>query len=104
MTPAQVEQIVHIAAPPEVVWEFWTVPEQMCEWWGVSAELDARPGGIMMVTLDASGVMAGRYVELDQPRRLVFRFGWEPTPGAPSVAPESRSSRSRSNHTTAGQS
>lgn len=89
MTPAQVEQIVHIAAPPELVWEFWTVPERMCEWWGVSAELDARPGGMMRVTLDVGGVMAGRYVELDQPRRLVFRFGWEPEPGAPAVAPES---------------
>jgi FkbM family methyltransferase len=82
------EQIVHLAAPPEVVWELLTVPERTCEWWGISAELDPSPGGAIRVTLGDGAVIAGRYFALDRPRRLVFRFGWEPT-GAPDVAPES---------------
>jgi uncharacterized protein YndB with AHSA1/START domain len=89
VTAPQVELTVHIAAPPEAVWELWTVPERICEWWGIKAQLDPTPGGIMRVTLAVGGVMAGRYVELDQPHRLVFRFGWEATPGAPAVSPES---------------
>ena len=89
MNGPTLERTVHIAAPPEVVWEFWTVAERMCEWWGADAELDPTPGGTMRVTLGGGGVMAGRYVELDPPRRLVFRFGWEATAGAPVVPPES---------------
>lgn len=82
---------MHVAAPPEVVWEFWTVAERMCEWWGTSAQLDPTPGGMMRIRLAVGGVMAGRYVELERPHRLVFRFGWEPGPGAPAVPPESSS-------------
>jgi uncharacterized protein YndB with AHSA1/START domain len=34
-------------------------------------------------------VMLGEFVELEPYERLVFRFGWEPTDGAPVVAPAS---------------
>ena len=89
MNGAEVRQSIWIDATPEVVWEFWTDAASMCQWWGVQAELDPRPNGLMRLTLAVGGVMAGRYVELDRPHRLVFRLGWEQTPGAPPVAPES---------------
>jgi uncharacterized protein YndB with AHSA1/START domain len=33
------------------------------------------------------GVMRGEYVELVAHERIVFSFGWEPTDGAPAIAP-----------------
>ena len=49
-----VERIVHIAAPPETVYAFLTDPEKLVRWKGVSAELDARPGGIYRVDVRAA--------------------------------------------------
>ncbi len=40
-----VEETVRIAAPPEIVWRYWTDPVRLCAWRGVGAEVDARPGG-----------------------------------------------------------
>jgi len=84
-----VERTIRIAARPETVWRFWTDPERMCDWWGTSAELDPRPGGICLVMLGGSAVMRGEFVELVPYRRIVFTLGWEPGPGAPPVAPGS---------------
>jgi uncharacterized protein YndB with AHSA1/START domain len=84
-----VEQSLHIAAPPETVWRYWTEPERMCDWWGVAAQLDPQPGGLCRVEVAAGGVMRGEYVELVPHERIVFTFGWEATEGAPPVPPGS---------------
>ena len=84
-----VEQTVRIRARPETVWRFWTEPERICDWWGSAAELDPRPGGTCRVEVGGGGVMLGTYLELVPYERIVFSFGWEPTEGAPDVAPES---------------
>jgi uncharacterized protein YndB with AHSA1/START domain len=86
---AVVEQTVRIDARPETVWRFWTDPERMCQWWGAAAELDPRPGGTCIVEMGGGGVMRGEYVELVPHERIVFSFGWDPTEGAPDVAPGS---------------
>lgn len=86
-----VEQSVRIGASPETVWRYWTDPERMCDWWGAAAELDPRPGGICRVEMGGGPVMRGEYLELVPHERIVFSFGWEPSDGAPSIAPgESR--------------
>jgi TfoX/Sxy family transcriptional regulator of competence genes len=36
----------------------------MCDWWGVAAELDPRPGGTCRVELGGGPVMVGEYLEL----------------------------------------
>jgi len=84
-----VERTIRIGARPETVWRFWTDPERICDWWGASAELDPRPGGICLVMLGGNAVMRGEFVELVPYRRIVFTLGWEPAPGAPPVAPGS---------------
>ena len=61
----------------------------MCDWWGAAAELDPRPGGTCRVEMGGGPVMVGEYVELVPHERIVFTFGWEPTDGAPHVAPGS---------------
>src|SRR5215213_5755555 len=49
----------------------------MLRWMGVAATLDASPGGDFRVAINASAVAAGRFVEVDPPRRLVFTWGWD---------------------------
>lgn len=73
----------------------WTDPQRTCEWWGTAAELDPRPGGACRVERGGGPVMRGEYVELVPHERIVFSFGWEPTDGAPSIAPGSTRRRGR---------
>jgi uncharacterized protein YndB with AHSA1/START domain len=84
-----VEHTLRISAKPETVWRYWTDPERMCDWWGESAELDPRPGGVCVVELGGGPVMRGAFVELVPHERIVFSFGWDLTEGAPTVAPGS---------------
>ena len=69
-------------APRKLVWECFTKPERMKEWWGpkgfkvVKAELDLRPGGIYlygMQTPDGT-IMWGKFVfrEITPPERMVL--------------------------------
>ena len=65
---------VRIAAPPDVVFPYFTDPELMVAWIGDRVDLEPRPGG--MFALDFSGVAArGHYVEVEPPHRVVFTWG-----------------------------
>ena len=72
-----IEQTVRIAAAPEVVWQYWTDPKRMCEWWGKTATLEPEPGGTCRVEMTEGPVMVGQYLELEPYERLTFSFGWE---------------------------
>lgn len=52
---------VRIAAPPEVVFAYFTDPIRIVSWMGVSALLDPRPGGTFRVEVtlepDADGTL-----------------------------------------------
>ena len=87
--PDIVREVV-IAAPPEVVFPFFTNPEKMVVWKAVDAELDPRPGGIFWIDVTGHDAARGEYLEIDPPRRVVFTFGWE------SQAVRSRPERPRS--------
>jgi uncharacterized protein YndB with AHSA1/START domain len=82
-----VEREVTIEAPPETVWEFLVDPEKATRWMGQSATFDARPGGEYRVEVIPGHTAAGRFVELDPPRRLVFTWGWEPGKEGPNPVP-----------------
>jgi uncharacterized protein YndB with AHSA1/START domain len=84
-----IEQTLRIGARPETVWRYWTDPERMCDWWGVGAELDPRPGGTCRVEMGGGPVMQGEFLELVPYERIVFSFGWESPDGAPAIAPGS---------------
>ena len=68
---------VDVAAPPEVVYDFFTQAELLCRWMGVDAELEARPGGVFRFAIAPGQFCSGRYVEADRPRRVVFTWGYE---------------------------
>lgn len=80
----------HIKAPPAKVYDAWTRPEQLAQWWGPegsafgSADLDLRVGGrffIRFATPDGEqhGV-GGAYREVVTGERLVFDWAWQSTP------------------------
>ncbi len=65
---------VRIAAPPEVVFPYFTDPQLMVTWIGERADLDARPGG--MFAVDVGGAAArGNYIAVEPPHRVVFTWG-----------------------------
>jgi uncharacterized protein YndB with AHSA1/START domain len=68
-----------IAAPPEVVFSYFTDPEKYRQWQGHEAELDPRPGGVFRVRMSRQmgTVASGTFVEIDPPRRIVYTWGWE---------------------------
>ena len=68
-----------IAAPPDVVFAYFTEPDRYRRWQGTEAELDPRPGGVFHVTMGGTSrtVARGAFVEVEPYRRLVFTWGWE---------------------------
>jgi uncharacterized protein YndB with AHSA1/START domain len=79
-----------LPAPPAAVWEEWLDAEGMAEWMcprparPTKIELDPRPGGRLRIDIDDEGFelsVTGRYLELDEPRRLSFTWScsnWQP--------------------------
>jgi uncharacterized protein YndB with AHSA1/START domain len=82
-----VEQQVSIDATPETIWEFLVDPEKATRWMGMSATLEAEPGGLYRVEVIPGHTARGEFVELDPPRRLVYTWGWEE--GESTVPPSS---------------
>jgi uncharacterized protein YndB with AHSA1/START domain len=67
----EVEVSRHFDAPPEVLWEAWTNPDRVVEWWGpegfttTNHEMDVRPGGVWSHTMHGPD-------GTDYPSRAVF--------------------------------
>lgn len=81
-----------INAPRQRVFDAWTQPEQLMNWWRVSpamhtviAEVDLKVGGkyrLGMRDPEQAGpfTVGGEFVEITRPERLVYTWSWE-TPG-----------------------
>ncbi|MFT4470057.1 SRPBCC family protein [Arthrobacter sulfonylureivorans] len=78
-------------APCEQVFRMLTEPAELAKWWGPEgftmpeALLDLQPGGSYRLTMKPPDGepfhLAGEYLVIDPPRRLVYTFRWEePTP------------------------
>ena len=77
------------AAPPERVFDAWTNPSVLREWWaaaadweGADAEVDLRPGGryrlaMRDTTSGAVHAVTGEYTEVVRPQRLAYTWTWE---------------------------
>ena len=68
-------------ASRERVWEAWTDPKLLAQWWGPQGftnpvcEVDARPGGAILIHMSGFGMLApmtGIFKEVVKPERLVF--------------------------------
>ena len=77
MTDAGVLEVtVHIAAQPETVFPYFTDPARYVQWMGAEATLEPVPGGAYRVSMRDGVEVAGEFVEVDPPHRLVFTWGW----------------------------
>jgi uncharacterized protein YndB with AHSA1/START domain len=76
---------IHIAAPPERIFQALVDPQQVVQWWGqagvyrcTECESDVRPGGKWRSAGDGgdSGhfTVVGEYLEIDAPRVLVYSW------------------------------
>jgi uncharacterized protein YndB with AHSA1/START domain len=79
---------VHIDAPPEVVYEYFTRPDAIVTWMGDYAMLEPEPGGLFALDIGGAPVR-GRFLELDPPHRLLISWGYAGSqrlpPGASTV-------------------
>jgi uncharacterized protein YndB with AHSA1/START domain len=74
----------HLPASPVRAFDAWVDPEVASRWLFatpggqiVRCEIDARPGGAFTITDRRDGedvAHVGTYLEIDRPRRIVFRF------------------------------
>jgi uncharacterized protein YndB with AHSA1/START domain len=64
-----------LAHPAAAVWRMVTEPAELRHWFPCEVELDLRPGGAMRFTFSPDFVMDGEVLEVDEPRRLAFRWG-----------------------------
>jgi uncharacterized protein YndB with AHSA1/START domain len=72
--PPPVVASVRIAAPPELVFPYFTDPALAMRWIASRAELDPRPGGVFAIDVDGNPAR-GTYVEVDPPHRVIFTWG-----------------------------
>ena len=89
-TPREREIVAEcvLDAPRDRIWEAFTDPELIPEWWGlrddttIIEELDIRPGGTWRVIQRApdggESALTGTYREVAPPERMVHTFEWEP--------------------------
>ena len=72
--PPPVIASVRIAAPPEVVFPYFTDAALAMRWIASRAELDARPGGVFAIDVDGAPAR-GTFIEVDPPHRVLFTWG-----------------------------
>ena len=70
-------QELTVAAPVEDVYALLTDAALFVTWMAEDATLVPVPGGVVRWSLANGDTVAGRFVELVPPRRVVFTYGWE---------------------------
>jgi uncharacterized protein YndB with AHSA1/START domain len=72
-----IQREVTIDADAATVFAFFTDPERLMRWIGVTAELEPRPGGMMLVEVIPAAVARGEFKEVVPVSRLAYTWGWE---------------------------
>ena len=67
---------VEVALAPAEVFEFFTDPERLVRWIGLSASLTAVPGGGFRFEVQPGRYCEGRYVDVVAPAFVSFTWGW----------------------------
>lgn len=66
-----------VNADAATVFAFFTDPQRLIRWIGVSAELDPRPGGIFLVDVSSGRVARGEFKEVVPVSHLAYTWGWD---------------------------
>jgi uncharacterized protein YndB with AHSA1/START domain len=80
---AAIELEFAFSSPPSTVFPFFVDPERHVKWQGIKADLDPRPGGLFRVWMHAGTIARGEFIEVDEPRRVVYSWGWEDNTAIP---------------------
>ena len=71
-----IERSITVESPIDRVWEALTAAEHLAQWFGDSAEVDLRPGGLMRIGWSEYDVIAACVVDrVEHP--TVFSYRWE---------------------------
>jgi uncharacterized protein YndB with AHSA1/START domain len=73
------DEVIHelvLPVVPAEAFEMFVDPAKLVRWIGLSAELDAKPGGRFRFEVMPGQYCEGRYVVVERPRRLVLTWGW----------------------------
>ncbi|NGO51713.1 SRPBCC family protein [Allomesorhizobium camelthorni] len=68
---------IEISAPQATVFAFLTDPDKIMRWMGTEANVEARPGGIYLVSVGDKYIARGQFTEVIPVHRLAYSFGWE---------------------------
>lgn len=79
----RIEHEIRIEAPPEIVFAYFVDPEKYPAWMGRHATLDPRPGGTYRCVVHEHATVAGHYLTVDPPHRVVFTWGFEGNDAVP---------------------
>lgn len=66
-----------INADQATVFSFFTDSERLVRWMGVSAKLDPKPGGLLLVEVHPGFSARGEFREIVPVSRLAYSWGWE---------------------------
>ncbi len=75
--PGVIVREVYIDATQETVFAFFTDPDKMTRWMGLSATLEPEKDGLYLVNIGKNTVAKGEYREVLPNSRIAFSFGWD---------------------------
>jgi uncharacterized protein YndB with AHSA1/START domain len=76
-TPNSIVREMTIDADNATVFAFFTDAERLIRWMGMSAQVQPRPGGLLLINVHQDRTARGEFREVVPVSRLVFTFGWE---------------------------
>ena len=74
MSRDRIEREIAISAPVSRVWAVLTEPQHVGSWFGESAEIDLRPGGIQRLDHGEYGKFPTLIVKVDAPNYFAYRW------------------------------
>ena len=67
---------IFIDATPEETFPYLIESDKYIQWMGLSAMIEARPGGVFRIDPNGRDTILGEIVEVTPPTRIVFTWGW----------------------------
>jgi uncharacterized protein YndB with AHSA1/START domain len=72
-----IKREIIIAADNRTVFTFLTAPECLVRWIGVSAILEPKPGGRLLINVQDGFTARGKFTEVVPVSHLAYTWGWE---------------------------
>jgi uncharacterized protein YndB with AHSA1/START domain len=72
----QLDRVIVIRAPREIVFRFFTDSARWAAWWGEGSTIDPTPGGAVLIRYPGGAEAIGEVVAIDRPERIVFTYGY----------------------------